>query len=531
MSEISRRDFLKNTAIGAVGVASISLLGGCAEKKENKQATKIKHNPVRTEKCDLVVVGSGTAGLCTAVRAAELGASVILLEKLPAIGGSSALTEGIGALNSYMNKNMGEGGKPFDLNEALRRSEEYAHWAADTKVYKRFISESGKTIDWLHFQCGVQFLEADPCAPTSYPSWHLGAVDGKFEFTGKAVHKPLIEYGKKHGLKIRISNPATGLIVENGIVKGVYVQDKEKEQEYAIKAKNVVLATGGYANNKEMFKRFTFFDSDPICNYGLPEGRDGDGIKWAEELDAALHLPGTVMFGYPQVVGYRPFGGGVPFLFSFQPILRVNERGERFYNENYAGDFTITSNAMRLQKRVFSLLDQSLLEYLHDKEVMVGFENEGAATGQPFPEAYKVVEKGIKKRQIHKFETVEQLAKFIGCDVKTLQTTLDKYNNACATGIDVEFGAPASILHPMKTAPFYCAELQLAMYTTVGGLHVDEYLRVQTNKGKPIPGLFALGNDASSIYGTDYDVGILSGAQQGWCATGGRLVAEYVMGK
>lgn len=523
---------MKNAAIGAVGMASISLLGGCADDKDtkDKKANKVTHNPVRTEKCDLVVVGSGTAGLCAAVRAAELGASVILLEKLPALGGTSALTEGIGGLNSYMNKKMGKGGKPFDVNEALQRSQEYSHWAADSKTYERFISESGKTIDWLHFQCGVQFLTADVTAPTSYPSWHLGAVDGKFAYVGKAVHKPLIDYGKKHGLKTRVSNPATGLIVENGTVKGVYVQDKEKKQEYAIRAKNVVLATGGYANNKEMFKRFTYRDSDTVWNYGLHEGRDGDGIKWAEEIDGVLHYPGTVMYAYPQVVGNKVFGGAVPFLFAMQPILRVNERGERFYNEANGGDFTITSNAMKAQQRVFSILDQSLLEYIHDKAVMVGFAD-AVPTGKPMRDAYKAVDEGIKNRQVHKFDTVGQLAKFIGCEVKRLQETLDKYNKACAIGKDEEFGMPASFLHPMKRAPFYIAELQLAMYTTIGGLHVDEYLRVINTKGEPISGLFALGNDASSIYGTDYDVGILSGSQQGWCATGGRLVAEYVTGK
>lgn len=531
MSEISRRDFLKKSAIGTVGVASISLLGGCADdNKENKKATKITHNPVRTEKCDLVVVGSGTAGLCASVRAAELGASVILLEKLPGLGGTSALAEGIGALNSYMNKNMGEGGNPFDINEAYRRIEEYSHWTINAHTLKRFLSESGKTIDWLHFKCGVQFLTADVTAPTSYPSWHLGSVDGEFQYIGKAVHKPLSEYGKKHGLDIRPSNPATGLIIENGTVKGVYVQDKNKNQEYAIKAKNVVLATGGYANSKEMFKRFAFLDLDSVVNYGLSEGRDGDGIKWAEEIDAALHLPGTVMFGYPQIVGEKVFGNRLSFLFAMQPILRVNEKGERFFNENDAGDFTITCNAMKAQQRVFSLLDQSLLTYINDTAVMVGFPDD-TPTGTPMTDAYKAVNEGIKKGHVHKFETVEKLANYIGCDVKVLQETLDKYNQACTTGIDDEFGAPASILHPMKTPPFYAAELQLAMYTTVGGLNVDEYLRVLNKTGKPIPGLFALGCDAGSIYGTDYDVGILSGSQQGWCATGGRLVAEYVMGK
>lgn len=532
MSEITRRDFLKNTAIGAAGVASIGLLGACAGSKEtdnDNSKGKVTHNPVRTEKCDLVVVGSGTAGLCAAVRAAELGASVILLEKLSSIGGTSVFTEGLAGINSYMNKTMGSGGKPFDVNEVVQRSQEYSHWSGNSNVLQKFVSESGKTIDWLHFDCGIEFLTASVTSPTSYPSWHLSSINGKFEYVGKAVLEPLSDYGKKHGLEIRLLNPATGLIVEDGKVQGVYVQDKKKE-EYAIKAKNVILATGGYANNKELFKRFTFLDPDSIWNYGLHEGRDGDGIRWAEDLGASFHLPGAVAFAYPQVIGNKVFGGGVPFLFAMQPILRINERGKRFYNENNAGDFTITCNALKSQHRVFTVLDQKLLEYVHDVGIMVGFEHV-VPTGEPFTDAYNVVNEGIEKKQVYKFDTIEQLAEHIGCDVKDLQETLDKYNKACEDGVDAEYGLPAEVLHPMNTAPFYCSELQIAMYCTVGGLNVDENLRVLNTDGEAIPGLFALGCDASSIYGTDYDVGILSGSQQGWCATGGRLAAEFCVGK
>jgi fumarate reductase flavoprotein subunit len=535
---LNRRDLLKTTAIGAVGVASVGVLNGGAANAANKGTaennkatlkTKVTHKPLRTETCDLVVVGSGTAGMCAAVRAAELGASVILLEKLSIFGGTSLFAEGVGGLNSYMHK---KDGVKIDINEAVMRCEGYHHWGADAPCLQRFLSESGKTIDWLHDNCGVTFLQATVTAPTSYPSWHLGSNDqGKFVKIGHSVLKPLNKYGKKLGVKLRLSNPATGLIVENGTIKGVYVNDTKINEEYAIKAKAVVLATGGYANNKEMFERFTHVKYDSIFNYGGAKGRDGDGIRWGEEVGAAFHFPGAVMFGVPRVPDAKMNTDKVSFLFSVQPNLRINERGLRFLNEDYSMDFGKFGNVLQTQAKVFSLIDQAYLDMFQNKSVVRHSVIRGYFAGKPMSDAVEVVKIAIKKGQVHKFDTVGELAKFIGVDAQTLQKTLDKYNDSCATGKDVEFGKPASMLQAVKTAPYYVAELLPTMFTTIGGLRVDEYFRVTNTEGKPIPGLYALGNDASSIYGHDYDVGIMSGSQQGWCATGGRLTAEHFMGK
>lgn len=170
---LKRRDFLKNTGIGAVGVACVGVLNEGAPNAANKGTagnnkatvqTKVTHKAVRTETCDLVVVGSGTAGMCAAVRAAELGASVILLEKLSKFGGTSLVAEGIGGLNSYIHK---KDGVKIDINEAVMRCEDYYHWGADARCLQRFLSESGKTIDWLHDNCGVTFLQATVTALTS----------------------------------------------------------------------------------------------------------------------------------------------------------------------------------------------------------------------------------------------------------------------------------------------------------------------------------------------------------------------------
>ncbi len=88
------------------------------------------------------------------------------------VGGSSGYAEGIGAVNSYMHE---KAGLSFDDNEVFLRTQEYHHWSADSAVLRRFIENSGATINWLHDDCGVDFYTATVTAPTSYPRWHLGA--------------------------------------------------------------------------------------------------------------------------------------------------------------------------------------------------------------------------------------------------------------------------------------------------------------------------------------------------------------------
>lgn len=145
--ELSRRSFLTGSAVlGAA--AALGAMSGCAAPKQAGKAyadtagsTAGTHNPVSTENCDVVIVGGGTAGICAAVRAAQLGGKVILLEKNGATGGSSYFAEGVGAVNSYLHDAEG---KHFECAEVLAKTEEYHHWAADANVLDHFIRATGK---------------------------------------------------------------------------------------------------------------------------------------------------------------------------------------------------------------------------------------------------------------------------------------------------------------------------------------------------------------------------------------------------
>ena len=153
---VSRRAFVKCALLGALAVSAAAVAGCSAdsapEKLADSSGESTSHNPSRTESCDIVVVGSGMAGICAGARAADLGAHVIVLEQNSSLGGTSTVAEGVAGVNSYIHV---RDGIEINVNEAVNRVEEYCHWGANKDVLTRFVTESGATIDWLHDTCGA----------------------------------------------------------------------------------------------------------------------------------------------------------------------------------------------------------------------------------------------------------------------------------------------------------------------------------------------------------------------------------------
>lgn len=532
--ELTRRSFLTGATLTGAAVAAASLIGCSpkteagapeADKSDSDSTTPAaaEHNPANTESCDLVVVGTGTAGLCAAAKAAQMGATVILLEKNAMLGGSSGFAEGLGALNSYVHK---ADGKSFDVDEAFLRIQDYHHWGPDSKVLRTFLDNSGRTIDWLHDECGINFYSATVTAPTSYPSWHLLAdASGNLTRVKSGLIDPMGEYVATLGVDTRLESPATGLIVEDGAVRGVYYENNGTE--YAIKAENVILATGGWADSEKCFNDFAHIEFGRVHNWGAA-GRDGDGIAWAQELGAALHFPNNIMYGSTQIPDAADFEDPAGWIFTWCPGLRVNENAERFFNEMFMADFSVAGNAVINEKTVFTVLDQAYIDTCCNVALPQGLESVGYITGEPFKEGPEAIAAAVEAGRIWKADTIEELASMMGVDAAALQKTIDEYNGFAAEGTDPQFGCPAPGLVPVKTAPFYATINNPAMFATVGGLKSNEHMQVLKVDGIPIEGLYAIGGDNSTYCGPCYDVGVLSGSQQGWCATGAVLACEHI---
>ena len=275
----SRRSFLTGAAtLGAVAAATglagcapttMAETGGDAKAEDDGQAeAAVEHNPVETVECDVVVCGSGTGGMCAAVRAAELGGTVVMLEKKNAVGGTSNFAESMTGVGTKMQKELGV---EIDVKEMFDAVFNYHHSAAVGPVLHSFIDNSGATVDWL-VDNGCHFLTVMTFFGRFY-TCHLSgdASTGTSMLNGEAVIQPMLAHAEELGVDIRLETPMTDLATEGDKVVGVYATNA-KGEEILVKARGVILATGGYANNSELFEEFTLRSYDRLRVAGM-DGR------------------------------------------------------------------------------------------------------------------------------------------------------------------------------------------------------------------------------------------------------------------
>ena len=238
---------------------------------------------------DVVVIGSGVSGLTAALSAAEAEKKVIIFEKLKSLGGTSNFFKGTFAVESRYQK---ERYITFGKDEAFRDIVEYSHWRANPRLVRAIINES--TIDWLEEQ-GVEFIELTINMPKAPETYHL--VKGE----GAAVVKTLVTRAQEKGISIKTGVSVTKIIRSGDRIAGVVVEGEEDDVQVAARA--VIIASGGYINNKEWVKKYTGFD---LMRNLLPVGnieKNGDGIRMAFELGAAEE-------GIGRTFSHRPFTPG-----------------------------------------------------------------------------------------------------------------------------------------------------------------------------------------------------------------------------
>lgn len=513
-------------------VAMIMSLFGCAsttgtqpettdqedEIQETEESTEINQSEsdeISEElDTDIVVVGAGGGGLSASIAAAQLGNDVILLEKLNVVGGTSAYTEGIFAIESRYQK---EAGVELTGYEILKMAMEYHHWLADAQLTKAYFDKTADTIDWLE-NLGVKFVDVRVLG-SSPQTWHV------FEGLGSNAMKTLHEKALELGVKVMTETPGKELIMDGDRIAGI-IAEKKDGTKIKINANAVILATGGFADNKEMINMYTPHNYDNIEAIGSPQ-RTGDGIRMGMEVGAdvvgmsAIMMCGGVLKGLGVNSELSVAAGRSPFLW-------VNEHGKRFADESIVFNFSFSGNAMSKQEKVFSIMDSNSLKYLETEGCIMG---RGAyiPTGTKLTKLPKELEEQLQNGNpdVMVANSIEELAELMNVDTNNLKDTIDTYNEYAFNGEDKQFGKNPQFLQPVLEPPFYAFNLSRAYYTTVGGLKINEKTEVLNTEGNVIKGLYATGSDAGGLYGDSYDVGICAGSQEGFAINGGRIAAEY----
>ena len=468
---------------------------------------------------DVIVVAGGAAGLPAAIAAAQGGARVILFEKGATTGGTGNM--GMGPLGIESRHTRAKQFRPTK-DEAFEVFMDYTHWRSDARLVRAFLNKSGDTIHWLE-SLGVEFVEPASYFPTAYPTWHLikPETGRPGPMASATMMKILTEKAKELGVKIMLRTPVTKLIKKEGRISGVVAEDKSGEPVEAL-ANAVIVATGGFGDNPQMIKKFTGYDfGKDMYSFRIP-GMEGDGLRMAWEAGAAkteMHM--EVIYGMPDVMTIGPELHEA----CRQPHLMVNLLGDRFLNEAIMPNTTFTGNAISMQKErcAFLLFDETI-----KKQMEKGFDFLSVVF--PFSQIAdfdKSIQNALDQGYQHLFVagSIEELAEKTGINPAGLKRTVEEYNASCERGYDELFNKPHRYLRPLKTPKFYAARHYPSAYGSVGGIKINHRAEVLDKDWNVIPGLYAAGNDACSIYGDSY-VFILPGNTMGFAVNTGRIAGE-----
>lgn len=531
---LNRRTFVKGAGLTAVAAASASAVASAAVADEAEpNFVGLADSDVElgdlavteTRECDLVVVGSGMAGMAATLDAAEQGLKVVCLEKLGVTGGTSAFAEGMFGINTKVTHEMGLEANPDDYFKACV---EYHHWTNNARVARRFLNGAGSNVDWcMDRGMGVTDVRA---SWSDFPTWHV--YDGK----GRAVIDSFEEKAVTLGAEVLCSTPAVQLLSDESGVTAV-IAKAEDGSYIQFNCKAVILAAGGYPCNGEMIETYTgsrFYvgenPDDRDNSWFGTDQRTGDGIIMGETAGADLFRIGAVMADFSAIAGWRADEENVcRNVLLVAPVLIVNEEGKRFTSEELINDFVAWGEQMTTQARNFNICDYDFV--LRQSEGVIADCSGKAPAGTPYPNAVEEIDEWIEKgtMRVFKADTIEELAEKMGIDPVNLQNTVDHYNDLCGAGVDTDFLKREDYLIPVKTAPFYGVETHPMYMTTVGGLRIDEHARVLDEAGECIRGLYAAGSDAGGLYGYSYDVKVACGSQQNFCVASARWAVENIM--
>jgi fumarate reductase flavoprotein subunit len=469
---------------------------------------------------DIVIIGSGASGLVAAATLSEGGAKVVVFEKERSLGGTSNFFHGTFAVESEMQK---EQYIDYTRDQAFKNIMDYSHWRANPRLVRAIVDESAATIAWLRNQ-GVEFIDVTINMPDAPRTYHR--IKGR----GEAIVKALATKAREMGAVLLPGTAVKRILKVGDRITGV-VADADGE-DVQVSARAVIVASGGYANNKEWIKKYCGFDLDrSVIPFGNVD-KTGDGIRMAWEAGAAEEGMGIL-----ELLRSGPIGPGFAMGDQVenavvQPDLWVNQSGERFCDETVGFYDTASGNANARQKESlsYSIFDDSIKQRLMEKGI-------DKAMIMDFPPGRKTVNLdkelnaalGRGTTEVFSADSIEALAGKIGVDPGVLKSTVDEYNGFCYKGHDDLFAKDPRYLWPLKGPKFYAVRARTVFLGTLGGIKINHRTEVIDKKDKVISGLYAVGYDAGGMYGDGYCIRDSSGLSSAFAINSGRIAGRNAL--
>lgn len=468
----------------------------------------------KNDSYDVVIVGAGLSGQVAAAQAASEQLRTLVVEQGRTTGGSGNYVEGIFAVGTKMQK---EQGIQLTASEILHEEQEFSHYEADTLIWKDYINHSAENVSWLK-QLGVKFKGVATLG-AGLNTWHM------FEGLGNhAIHDGLEPYAKQNGVEYITSALVTKTGQNNGQVANIEIQDFESKQQKKVATKAVILAGGGYLNNREMLNKYFNSNSNRIVPMNSGKS-NGSALELAWNIGAKKFALGmAMMFGgqikEDRIPSYKYWKTDIGIATCEMAPLWVNEIGDRFVDESSFRIWSYAGNAIIRQEKVYAILDQSTIDEFTNVKLPRSLKPLSDRTKLDQLEVMINSAKTQGLSFITEAKSIKELSEKL--NLPNLVKTISRYNSQVEKGTDDDFEKPNNYLHSIENGPFYAFELGVGAYCTMGGLRVNRTNAVLNNKGHEIPGLYAVGSDASGVLvGDTYGVNV-PGSEAGYCVYSGR---------
>ena len=434
--------------------------------------------PAIDEECDVVIVGTGGAGMAAAVTAAEAGASVIMLDKMDIYGGNTNCGEG--TLNAPDPQRQ----DPMGIEDSVDKFFTDTYEGGDEKADPDLVHVlANNALDAVHWMEGHGLVYNDEVFTAIGGKWQRGhsvKVQKNGQQGGAYYVSCLMDNAIRLGVKYYTDAKVTSIDTDSeGNVTGVSGERVSSGNSVKVKAKSVVMATGGYARNPQLAMQYDKRVTEPMpssCNVSAT----GDAIPMAQEIGAGLKNMELVQIhplGDPQNGGVATFVGN---WLGVEDYVMVNDEAKRFTAEDGRRDEIANAILEQTNDEMWLIVDST--DITDDRKDQIA---DLVATGHSF-----------------QADSIADLASQIQLDPDTLEETIDGYNACIDAGQDTMVDPGKQLLgDKVSDAPFYASKRIPTIHYTMGGLAINTDAQVTKEDGTPIANLYAAGECTGGIQG------------------------------